>query len=309
MKSDAISDQLAHQAKMQDQLSEQIEILKKQISDQQGFINEEVFKNSGVLNTVRTVLSFGSHEIFQYVHLLNIARRTENYLKTFSESSPRISVIITTHTNPTALWERTIPSIVNQTHSNLEILIMVDGNNPDIFPKTLEAATQFGDARVSVNLASTTPTEFPELADLPLEIQTQFSWFCSGNGPFNCGLDTATGEWIAPFSHDDVMHKDGYERVLAKAREMKWEYCYAPIVRLSPTESSIIHSFPPRSHNFGVQGSLIHASLNMFRYDYRDALIGLPNDYGMVRRMMLCGVRMGTINEAASDYYPSSLWN
>jgi len=289
-------------------LKQQIDQIASAISNQQGFLNERVVDNSNTNKRLISLATFGAQEIFQYVELLREIRQTEKYVNVFLSQNPTISIIIPTHSNPRALWERTLPSIAAQTHENLEVLVIVDGNHPEILGKTKDAAASFGDTRISVHLAPPTPTEFPEISDWTPEQRQQFDWFRSGNGPFNHGLDIASGDWIAPFSHDDAMHHDGYERVLSKAIEMKWEYCYAPLIRLSPTDASIIHSYPPKSHNFGVQGSLLHSSLKMFRYDYRDALVGLPNDYGMVRRMMLCGVRMGTISEAASDYYPSALW-
>jgi hypothetical protein len=278
------------------------------LSDQQGFLNQHIEGISYSLNNVTPIVNFGQQELFHYVELLRERRESDKYALVFSTEIPKISVIIPTHSNPRSLWERTIPSLVSQTHSDLEILLVVDGNFPGVHSSTVEYSDRFGDSRISVHLAPPTPAEFVEINSWPTEERQRFDWYRSGNGPFNYGLDIATGDWIAPFSHDDAMHSNEYERVLRKAIEMKWEYCYAPLTRVSPEGTSIIHSFPPQSHNFGVQGSLMHSSLKMFRYDYRDALVGLPNDFGFVRRMMLCGVRMGTIDEPASDYYPSSLW-
>ena len=303
-----VRQELVAQHDWQITLETKISELAQMISNQQGYLNEQVAENSASIKTLVSLVSFGTHEIFQYVHLLNQKRDTEAYSHVFAAGNPKISVIIPTHSNPTSLWNRTIPSVVSQTHENLEILVIVDGNFPEMYEATVNSCTAFGDPRITVHIAPPTPVEFLETSGLTSDQKQRFEWFRSGNGPFNYGLDIATGDWIAPFSHDDAMHPDGYERVLNAATKNKWEYCYAPLVRLSPTDKSIIHSFPPRSHNFGVQGSLLHSSLKMFRYDYRDALVGLPNDYGMVRRMMLCGVRMGTISDAASDYYPSALW-
>ena len=299
---------LAAQHDWQINLETKIFELAQMISNQQGYLNDQVAVNSSSINTLVSLVSFGAQEIFQYVKLLNEVRDSVTYSQVFVTESPKISVIIPTHSNPAALWARTIPSVVSQTHENLEILVVVDGNFPEMYEATVNSCTALEDPRITVHLAPPTPVEFPETSGLSSDQKQRFEWFRSGNGPFNYGLDIATGDWIAPFSHDDAMHRDGFERVLKAATKNKWEYCYAPLVRLSPTDESIIHSFPPRSHNFGVQGSLLHSSLKMFRYDYRDALVGLPNDYGMVRRMMLCGVRMGTISDAASDYYPSALW-
>lgn len=303
-----IRQDLAKQRDWNNELDKKITELAQLISNQQGFLNEHVAENSISINTIVSLVTFGAQEIFQYVKLLNEVRDSVTYSQVFATESPKISVIIPTHSNPAALWARTIPSVVAQTHENLEILIVVDGNFPEMYEATVNSCTAVGDPRITVHLAPPTPVDFPETSGLTSEHKQRFDWYRSGNGPFNHGLDIATGEWIAPFSHDDAMHPDGYERVLKSAIQNRWEYCYAPLIRLSPTDQSTIHSFPPRSHNFGVQGSLIHSSLTMFRYDYRDGLVGFPNDYGLVRRMMLCGVRMGTITDAASDYYPSALW-
>ena len=55
--------------------------------------------------------------------------------------------------------------------------------------------------------------------------------------------------------------------------------------------------------------ALYHAALgSIFPLELTDALYGIPSDWGMFRRMLAAGVRMGMVERIVVDGYPSTLW-
>ena len=244
-----------------------------------------------------------------YRYRLELVRRSPEFQSAFDTDNPLVSIIVPTHRAPNVMWTRTLPSLLNQTHDNLEILIAIDGNAPGIHVEIARQVDSFGDKRIRVVLSPPTPKKFPELRYADASDVEQFAWFSSGNGPYNFASDVAAGHWISPFSHDDELDPDAIERVLNHVRAQRLEYCYAPMRRLDPRgETTLNFSFPPEMYQFGVQGSLLHSHLRFFKYEYRDAALGIPNDWGIVRTMMLSGVRVGAYELPVSNYYPSQLF-
>lgn len=291
-------------------LMAQVESLRALVAENQLLNESQLSQISGSAETLATAVRLGLNDVALYRMELTKARNSQTYLDAYSQSEPLLTVVIPTHTAPPTLYERSLPSILQQSYERLEILLVVDGNFPGTFEETQKSIKKFNDERLKVFLASPTPITYPEFGNAQAESVAQFKWFSSGNGPYNYGASIATGLWLAPFSHDDEMLPDGYENALAACKRERWEFCYAPIERMSPDgDTSIIHSFPPQSHNFGVQGSVLNAALQFFCYDYRDAAVGVPNDWGLARTMMHAGVRMGTLDKPSSRYYPSALWD
>ena len=299
-----------------DELMQKIEELSTRVEHLQAFTAEGQLLNSRQFRDIEdrtasllTAVRLGVNDTALYRMELARSRQSPRYLDAYSQSEPLLTVIIPTHTAPHTLWARSLPSILQQSYSHLEVLVAVDGNYPKTFEVAQKNVEKIRDDRLKVVLAPPTPIQYPEFEGTAEETIRQFRWFSSGNGPYNYAASIASGLWLAPFSHDDEMVLNGYERALIACKRERWEFCYAPIERMSPDgETTLIHSYPPQSHNFGVQGSILNAALRFFCYDYRDAAIGIPNDWGLARTIMHAGVRIGTLDEPSSRYYPSELW-
>lgn len=106
---------------------------------------------------------------------------------------PIVSVVIPTHRRTRLLLERSLPSALGQTLGDLEVVVVIDG--PD--PETLEALEALADPRLRV------------LA-LPERV--------GGSGARNAGVRHARGEWVALLDDDDEWLPHKLERQLEAAR-------------------------------------------------------------------------------------------
>jgi Glycosyl transferase family 2 len=223
-------------------------------------------------------------------------RESEEYARPFEVEDPLVSVFITTYTNAEALATRSIPSVLAQTHSNLELWVVGDAASPEVE----ETVRSFDDPRVNfVNLTVNGPYPDDETG----------LWQVAGAAPFNEGLRLARGEWIAPNCDDDVLVPNHLETLVAAARRDRLEFVYGRIRRMTPEgDEQLLGTFPPAAFNFGVQASIVHRGLRFLHADLLDATFGETGDWSWVRRMMRIGVRMGMVDDVIVDYYPSQLW-
>ncbi len=279
------------------------------ISNDSAYGKESLADIKQSLDSLRSTVMMAAQDFALYRHFVEDVRNSNEYDFAYTVSDPKVSIIVPTHRAPEVMWNRTLPSLIKQTHSNLEIIISIDGNYSAIFPSVLERVAHIKDERIRVICAPPQPLHFPETQNFSVDNKTQFQWFSSGNGPYNFASDLAAGHWIAPFSHDDELDETAIEAVLAHVKKTELEYCYAPMRRLDPAGVTTLNfSFPPEMYHFGVQGSLLHSALRFFKYEYRDAAFGIPNDWGFVRTMMLSGVKVGAYDHPVSNYYPNQLF-
>jgi len=218
-------------------------------------------------------------------------RASPDYELAFTDESPLVSVVIPTYTNSELLRERSIPSVLAQTYSNFEIVVVGDCAPAE----TAQALESFDDPRIVYeNLTIRGP--YPEDA---------FSrWNVSGSIPFNAAVQRARGRWIAPFADDDALRPHALEKVLETVQRERFDVCYGVVnCILDDGREFELGEFPPRHGGFTLQGSLYHAGLRFIEHQLEAALFGIPNDWSLVRRMLLAGARFGFVDEVVADYY------
>ena len=224
-------------------------------------------------------------------------RETPEYELPFSESNPMVSVVIPTYDNHELLGTRALPSVLAQTYQNFEVVIVGDAA-PD---EAREVVERLDDPRVRFsNLPYRGP--YPE--------DPEGRWRVAGVPPYNEAVRLARGLWIAPLGDDDAFRPEHLERVLAYARVERVELAYGRFcIHLHDGDDLHAGRFPPELGDFAFQSALYHRGLaEIFKLALADAWLGLPCDWGMCRRMMEAGVRMGMLDEETSDYYPSRVW-
>lgn len=234
---------------------------------------------------------------------LHELRRTPDYGAAFDEPDPLVSVVIPTYDRARVLCERSIPSVLAQTHPNLEIVVVGDCAPPEVG----EALRSLGEPRIRYfNLSVRGPyTGPPERA-----------WLAVGTPPFNRAIAEARGRWLAPLGDDDTFTPDHVECLLRGAREQRLELVYGRLRCNYPDGGcDLVGEFPPRSEfaetrtSFGLQAALLHTGLRFMQMHLTDPLFGLANDAALTRRMVRAGVRMGMIDDVVGDYYPARMWD
>ena len=238
-------------------------------------------------------------EILQVIHddeagnrrRLDDLRSSAAYEAAFSERRPLISVVIPTYVNWRLLRDRAIPSVLAQTYQNFEIVIVGDCAPPD----TAEVVASFNDTRI---VYDNLPVRGPYPDD---DVER---WNTSGSIPFNAAVRRARGQWIAPFADDDALQPYALETVLDVVQRERYELCYGVVnCILDDGRELRLGEFPPRHGGFMFQGGLYHHGLRFIEHMLSDALFGIPNDWGLVRRMLRAGVRFGFVDEVLADYY------
>lgn len=216
-------------------------------------------------------------------------RSSEEYELAFTESEPLVSFLIPTYTSYETLRDVALPSILGQTYSNLEVIVVGDCAPPE----TEAAIAAIDDPRVSY-FNRTVRGPYPE--------DRSKRWYVIGTPPFNEALARARGRWIAVLGDDDAARPGHTESLLAAAREHRFEHCYGrQQVNFVEGEPMTLGKFPPELGEWGLQSAIYHAGLRFIESELSDAIYEEPNDWSMCRRMLRAGVRTGMIDEVVVD--------
>ena len=233
---------------------------------------------------------------------LHDLRRSDEYRLAYEDPEPLVSVIMPTFDRPDMLLQRSIPSVLAQTHENFEIVVVGDAA-PDAVGAALGS---FGDPRIRYYNSSVRG---------PYPSRPEHAWMVVGTPPFNRAMAEARGRWLAPLDDDDSFTPEHIERLLAAARERRLELAYGRLrCRYPDGSEDFIGEFPPDSEfselraSFGLQAALVHGGLRFMQMHLTDPLFGLNNDVSLSRRMIRAGVLMGMIDDVVSDYYPARVW-
>ncbi len=224
-------------------------------------------------------------------------RSTTEYELAYGEREPLVSVVIPTYDNHRLLGERSLPSILEQTYQNFEVLVVGD-NAPEEAARTVAS---FGDERLrfhNLNRRGPYPSD------------PSAFWHVAGVPAYNEAVRRARGRWIAPLGDDDAFRPHHIEALLELARRERHEATYGRFLThfrddRAPEEVGV---FPPAHGHFGVQVLLYHASLRFFEMELADELFSMPGDWSLAERMLRCGVRFGMLDDVVTDYYPSWSW-
>lgn len=222
---------------------------------------------------------------------LHELRRGEDYELAFTESEPLVSFIVPTYTSFETLREVALPSILGQSYSNLEVVVVGDSAPPE----TAEAIASIGDPRVSY-YNRTIRGPYPE--------DPARRWYVIGTQPFNDALAIVRGRWIAVLGDDDAVRPHHTESLLAAAQENRYEHCYGlQLVKFVAGDPITVGEFPPSHGQWGLQAALYHSGLRFFESELADAIYEEPSDWAKCRRMIRAGVRFGMIDEIVVDKY------
>lgn len=218
-------------------------------------------------------------------------RASEDYELAFAEAEPLVTFVVPTYSSHETLRDVALPSILAQTYSNLEVIVVGDAAAPE----AERAVAAVGDPRVSY-FNRTLRGPYPE--------DPSTRWYVIGTPPLNEALARARGRWIATLGDDDAVRPTHTEHLLAAAREHRWEHCYGKqLVSFQEGEPMTLGTFPPELGQWGLQSALFHAGLRFFEVELSDADWPEPNDWSVCRRMMRAGVRTGMIDEIVVDKF------
>lgn len=143
------------------------------------------------------------------------AKESPAYQRVHEIPRPLVSVCIATYNRSRLLTERAIPSILRQSHSNLELIVVGDGCTDD----TAERVLAIRDPRIRfVNL--------PMRGDYPEDPHKR--WTVAGTQAINHALSLARGEYITHLDDDDEHDERRLEILIGTIRHWNADLVYHP---------------------------------------------------------------------------------
>jgi hypothetical protein len=219
--------------------------------------------------------------------LLLTAREQPAAFYRVPEHEPLVSVIIPTWNRGELLAARTLPSVLAQTHQNLEIIVVGDCCTDT----TAEMIAAIGDPRVIFY-------NLPERGNYPSEKKAL--WQVAGSAPKNKGLEMARGSWIAPLDDDDVFTPDHVASLLQFAQTNDLELAYGKL-RIEEAAGRWKEKGQV-TRQMSIQNStmLFRSYLKLYRSDINAWRDGLTVDYQRTIRYRETGVRIGYLNQVVA---------
>lgn len=206
---------------------------------------------------------------------------------------PLVSVIIPTYNRAQLLLERSIPSVLAQTHADLELIVIGDHCTDE----TELAMRTVTDPRVRFK-------NLPERGRYPEDPGRR--WLVASCKPLNVGLSMARGRWVTVLGDDDEFSPDHNEVLLKAASEQGSDFVYGTVSDLS--QGRYVGSWPPRC------GSVCHLAVmysarrfGHFRYDSHCWRIPEPLDWNLWRRIINAsgGEGIGFTDHLVGTHYDS----
>ena len=130
-------------------------------------------------------------------------------------AEPLVTVRIATAGRIELPMERALPSVLNQTYENVEVLVVGDGCGDNV----ATAVNRIADKRVRyLNL---------DKHDAYPARPSDRSRPVAGSLPMNHGIEHALGAWIAPCDDDDALTPDHVEVPPARAKDLDVEFVHS----------------------------------------------------------------------------------
>jgi hypothetical protein len=219
---------------------------------------------------------------------LEAVRAAAEYGRAWTDETPLISVTVAT------LGSRALPSILAQSHGELEVIVAGDGAPPD----TEAALTALGDPRIRYLDLGPRQTR----TDDPVKL-----WLVGATRARNAAVGAARGSWIVEFDDDDAMRPECLEALLGLARDSGAEAVYGQVRQHAGGEQKDFCEFPPRLGGFSWAGGMYHGGLRFFARELLAADLGLPGDWWLAERMLRAGVRFAMREEVLCDAHASDI--
>lgn len=203
-------------------------------------------------------------------------------------SKTKISVIMGVYNERLDWIEKAVDSILNQTYTDFEFIIIVD--NPDINEeiKHYLSETKDRDSRVIIEYNS-------ENMGLPRLL--------------NKGIEMASGEYIARMDADDISAPERFDKELQSIELYDWDIVSSQVEYID-SNGNIIgqNNFQARDpqkalnikNNISHPASMMKTSVIKDLHGYRDMINS--EDYDLWLRAIDAGYRIGIINEYLLQY-------
>ena len=194
------------------------------------------------------------------------------YQAPFTDPNPLITVCIATYNRGKLLTERAIPSVLNQSWKNLELIVVGDCCSDD----TAARIAEIKDARLRfINL----PVRGTYPADPHLR------WMVAGSTPMNHALNQAHGSFITHLDDDDRFPQDRLEKLLAFAQTNQYEFVWHPFHREKVIDEWELNDAPTFTSGSVTTSSVFyHHWFKRILWDLEAYRLKEPGDWNRFRK-------------------------
>lgn len=211
-----------------------------------------------------------------------------------SPEKPLISVYVPTYNRAALLLERAVPSVLDQTYRNLELIVIGDCCTDG----TPEAMAEIRDPRLRFFNLPYRKKRYPD--------DVEIHWLAGPVVAANRALDMVQGRWIARIDDDDTWSLSHLEKLLTFALDGDYEFVSASYKTVRNGKEVVVSGDPSQPGIGGTQTWLYRSYLRFFRYNincWRKAW-NRVNDTDLQDRMQKAGVRMGFLDEVVAYVLP-----
>lgn len=188
--------------------------------------NQNIKKMQQLLKPPIPIDQLPEEEILQGPDLAPVVDRMKNdypiisqsleYKEIFTKQNPLVSIIITTYNNSEFLINLALKSVLEQSYTNLQIIVVADHSTDDT---DIQMAKILDDRVIYKNLL--------ERPKYPNKTQRRF-WLVAGTVPHNTGLELATGDFITYCDQDDYFITDRIEKLVKFSQEKQADLIHHP---------------------------------------------------------------------------------
>lgn len=206
---------------------------------------------------------------------------------------PLVSVVIPTRDRCGLIMERAIPSVLNQTYRNIELIVVGDCCTDDTELKVK-----------GLELERVKFFSLPKTVGRPE--RGYDAWLVAGIDASNMGIRLSSGDWIVHLDDDDELVPEHIEVLQRFVRENDLEMAYGKFLAVTEQgDRTELGSFPPELTKISNSGVLYSSRLKFFSYDRNAWRYLEPSDWNLWRRMKEAGVRMGFLDRVLVVIYPA----
>lgn len=200
---------------------------------------------------------------------------------------PLVSICVATYNRARLLTERCVASLLRQTWTNIEIIVVGDCCTDD----TGERLAAIGDSRIRfVNL--------PQRGNYPVE--TNRRWQVAGSIPMNHALALCNGYFISHLDDDDEHDPNRIEKLVAFAIQRDLDFVWHPFwVESKHGKWDLLPCDFFRLGNVTTSSIFYRSWLTRIQWDVNAHLLSEPGDWNRLRKFKYLGVK--------SDRYPDPL--
>ena len=210
----------------------------------------------------------------------------------------RVSIIVPTYNRNDLLFGRSLPSLLAQTHPDIEILVVADGmegDELDDLDARWRTSDLWGRRDCPMKLWNIDRPEYPESHD--------GRWGLSGVWARNFGIEHARGEFIAALDDDDEMLPFALETLLARMDDgTDFVYGQSMTFKNGHATGQVYGYYPPGDAAI-THGSFVYRASLDYRYAVDCYDRGRNADADLWIRMREAGVRFAFVPRVVSHYH------